>query len=43
MVRRLTARVLKLIEVTVCANVSGLLVENGFSGHSMMIRACRSL
>ena len=27
MVRRLTARGLKLIEVTVCANVSGLLVE----------------
>jgi hypothetical protein len=42
MVRRQTARALKLGEETVCVNVSGLLVENLFSGHSMMIRTCRS-
>ena len=32
MVRRPTARGLKLIEVTVCANVSGLLVEKSSPG-----------
>jgi hypothetical protein len=42
MVRRRTARGLKMGEGTVCVNVSGLLVENRFSGHLMMIRTCRS-
>jgi hypothetical protein len=32
MVRRLTARALKLVEETVCVNVSGLLVENRSPG-----------